>query len=280
VITLAEVLRRSTEYLETHGSPTPRLDAELLLAHGLGLTRIDLYTQFERPLSEDELSECRELIRRRGTREPVAYVIGRWGFRRLELDVDARVLVPRSETELLVDRCLALLDGQEQPAVLEVGTGSGAIALAIKDERPDAQVVASDLSADALAVARANAERLGLEIGFAQSDLLESVPGGPFQLIVSNPPYVSESELATLEPEVAEHEPRLATVAGPDGFEVYSRLLPQAAERLVHGGFIALECGAGQAPALVAELARVGYADAGVDRDLSGIERVVWATWS
>jgi release factor glutamine methyltransferase len=280
VITLAEVLRRSTEYLETHGSPTPRLDAELLLAHGLGLTRIDLYTQFERPLSEDELSECRELIRRRGTREPVAYVIGRWGFRRLELDVDARVLVPRSETELLVDRCLALLDGQEQPAVLDVGTGSGAIALAIKDERPDAQVVASDLSADALAVARANAERLGLEIGFAQSDLLESVPGGPFQLIVSNPPYVSESELATLEPEVAEHEPRLATVAGPDGFEVYSRLLPQAAERLVHGGFIALECGAGQAPALVAELARVGYADAGVDRDLSGIERVVWATWS
>jgi release factor glutamine methyltransferase len=280
VITLAEVLRRSTEYLETHGSPTPRLDAELLLAHGLGLTRIDLYTQFERPLSEDELSECRELIRRRGTREPVAYVIGRWGFRRLELDVDARVLVPRSETELLVDRCLALLDGQEQPAVLDVGTGSGAIALAIKDERPDAQVVASDLSADALAVARANAERLGLEIGFAQSDLLESVPGGPFQLIVSNPPYVSESELATLEPEVAEHEPRLATVAGPDGFEVYSRLLPQAAERLVRGGFIALECGAGQAPALVAELARVGYADAGVDRDLSGIERVVWATWS
>jgi release factor glutamine methyltransferase len=280
VITLAEVLRRSTEYLETHGSPTPRLDAELLLAHGLGLTRIDLYTQFERPLSEDELSECRELIRRRGTREPVAYVIGRWGFRRLELDVDARVLVPRSETELLVDRCLALLDGQEQPAVLDVGTGSGAIALAIKDERPDAQVVASDLSADALAVARANAERLGLEIGFAQSDLLESVPGGPFQLIVSNPPYVSESELATLEPEVAEHEPRLATVAGPDGFEVYSRLLPQAAERLVHGGFIALECGAGQTPALVAELARVGYADAGVDRDLSGIERVVWATWS
>ena len=111
MITLAEVLRRSTEYLETRGSPTPRLDAELLLAHGLGLTRIDLYTQFERPLSEDELAACRELIRRRGRREPVAYVIGRWGFRRLELDVDARVLVPRPETELLVDRCLALLDG-------------------------------------------------------------------------------------------------------------------------------------------------------------------------
>jgi release factor glutamine methyltransferase len=279
VIALGEVLRRSTEYLGTNGSPTPRLDAELLLAHGLGLTRIDLYTQFERPLSEDELSACRELIRRRGRREPVAYVIGRWGFRRLELDVDPRVLVPRPETELLVERCLALLDGRERPAVLDVGTGSGAIALALKDERPDARVSASDVSSDALAVARANADRLGLEIDFAESDLLDAVPGGPFDLIVSNPPYVSEPELATLEPEVAEHEPRLATVAGADGFEVYSRLLPQAAGRLVPGGFIALECGAGQAPALVAELERVGYADAGVDRDLSGIERIVWATW-
>src|SRR5439155_330175 len=184
------------------------------------------------------------------------------------------------ETELLVGRCLTLLDGQEQPAVLDVGTGSGAIALALKDERPDARVVACDVSADALAVARANAERLGLEIEFAQSDLLRSVPGGPFQLIVSNPPYVSESELAALEPEVAEHEPRLATVAGADGLEVYSRLLPQAAARLAPGGYLALECGAGQAPALVAELERVGYADPGVDRDFSGIERVVWATWS
>ena len=280
MITLAEVLRRSTEYLETNGSPTPRLDAELLLAHGLGLTRIDLYTQFERPLSEDELAACRELIRRRGRHEPLAYVIGRWGFRRLELDVDARVLVPRPETELLVDRCLTLLDGRERPAVLDVGTGSGAIALALKDERPDAMVAACDVSPDALSVARANAERLGLEIAFAESDLLETVPGGPFQLIVSNPPYVSESKLAALEPEVAEHEPRLATVAGADGLEVYSRLLPQAAARLAPGGYLALECGAGQAPALVAELERVGYSDPGVDRDFSGIERVVWATWS
>ncbi len=279
MIALGEVLRRSTEYLETNGSPTPRLDAELLLAHGLGLTRIDLYTQFERPLSEDELSACRELIRRRGRREPVAYVIGRWGFRRLELDVDPRVLVPRPETELLVERCLALLDGRERPAVLDVGTGSGAIALALKDERPDARVSASDVSPDALAVARANAGRLGLEIDLAESDLLDAVPGGPFDLIVSNPPYISTPELATLEPEVAEYEPRLATVAGAEGFEVYSRLLPQASGRLIPGGFIALECGAGQAPALVAELKRVGYADSGVDRDLSGIERVVWATW-
>jgi release factor glutamine methyltransferase len=279
VIALAEVLRRSTQYLESNGSPTPRLDAELLLAHCLGLTRIELYTQFERPLSEAELAGCRELIRRRGRREPVAYVIGRWGFRRLELDVDARVLVPRPETELVVERCLALLDGRERPAVLDVGTGSGAIALALKDEMPEARVLACDVSADALDVARANAARLGLEVELIESDLLERVPGDAFQLIVSNPPYIAESEMATLQPEVAEHEPRIATVAGADGLEIHRRLLPQAAERLAGGGHLVLECGAGQVPALAAELERVGYADVGVDRDLSGIERVVWASW-
>jgi release factor glutamine methyltransferase len=279
VITLAEVLRRSTEYLETHGSPTPRLDAELLLAHGLGLSRIELYTQFERPLSEPELAACRELVRRRGQREPVAYVIGHWGFRRLDLCVDARVLVPRPETELAVERCLALLDGEQQPTVLDVGTGSGAIALALKDELPDAVVVACDVSPDALDVARDNATRLGLEVELVESDLLDRVPDGQFRLIVSNPPYIAESELATLQPEVAQHEPRLATVAGSEGLDVYRRLLPQASQRLDSGGHLVLECGAGQAGTLVAELERLGYADPGVDSDLSGIERVVWATW-
>jgi release factor glutamine methyltransferase len=279
VIALAEVLRRSTQYLESNGSPTPRLDAELLLAHCLGLTRIELYTQFERPLSETELAGCRELIRRRARREPVAYLIGRWGFRRLELDVDARVLVPRPETELVVERCLTLLDGRERPAVLDVGTGSGAIALALKDEMPEARVLACDVSADALDVARANAARLGLDVELIESDLLERVPGDAFQVIVSNPPYIAESEMATLQPEVAEHEPRIATVAGADGLEIYRRLLPQAAKRLAGGGHLVLECGAGQAPALAAELVRIGYADVAVDRDLSGIERVVWASW-
>jgi release factor glutamine methyltransferase len=279
VITLAEVLRRSTGYLEQHGSPTPRLDAELLLAHGLGLSRVELYTQFERTLNDDELAACRELVRRRGLREPVAYVIGSWGFRGLELAVDARVLVPRPETELLVDRCLALLAGVERPRLVDVGTGSGAIALSLKSERPDAEVVACDISRDALDVAAANAARLGLEVELHLSDLLAQVPGDGFALVVSNPPYVSEREMADLEPEVAEHEPRLATVAGGDGLEVYRRLLPEAAARLVDGGGLALECGSGQAPALVAELAAAGYGQAGVDRDLAGIERVVWALW-
>jgi release factor glutamine methyltransferase len=279
VITLAEVLRRSTGYLEQHGSPTPRLDAELLLAHGLGISRIELYTQFERPLGEDELAACRELVRRRGLREPVAYVIGSWGFRGLDLAVDARVLVPRPETELLVDRCLVLLEGVERPRVVDVGTGSGAIALSLKSERPDAEVVACDISQDALDVAAANAERLGLDVELHLSDLLAQVPGDGFRLVVSNPPYVSEREMADLEPEVAEYEPRLATVAGADGLEVYRRLLPEAAGRLVDGGSLALECGNGQAPPLVAELAAAGYGPAGIEPDLAGIDRVVWAPW-
>jgi release factor glutamine methyltransferase len=280
VIALAEVLRRSTEYLETHGSPTPRLDAELLLAHSLGLSRIELYTQFERPLSEDELVGCRSLVSRRGRREPVAYVIGQWGFRRLMLDVDARVLVPRPETELLVERCLALLDGVERPSLLDVGTGSGAIALALKQERPDATVAGSDISPDALAVARGNAERLELDIELVQSDLLDGIGERRFHLVCSNPPYVSRAELETLEPEVARFEPRLALAAGEDGLELYRRLLPQACRHLLPGGSLVLECGAGQAAWLVTELDRLGYVGADVDRDLAGIERVVWASWS
>jgi release factor glutamine methyltransferase len=279
VISLEEVLRRSTEYLRERGSPTPRLDTELLLAHALGLERIELYTQFDRPLTDSELAACRELVRRRGHREPVAYIVGSWGFHRIDLEVDSRVLVPRPETEILVDRCLALLEGVERPAVLDVGTGSGAIALAIAGERPDAVITACDVSADALAVAAANATRLGLGVELVRSDLFEQLAGRRFHLIASNPPYVAEGELAGLEPEVAVHEPRLATVAGPDGLEVYRRLLPAAAGHLEPGGTLVLECGAGQAGWVEGELARLGYGDSKVERDLAGIERVVEARW-
>ena len=276
-MTVAEVLRRSTAYLEKRGSPTPRLDAELLLSHGLRMSRVELYTGFDRPLDERELTACRELVRRRGLREPVAYVIGHWGFRRLDLTVDRRVLVPRPETELVVDRCLALLDGVPRPRVLDVGTGSGAIALALKQELDGADVVAADISDDAVAVAAANAERLGLDVELCRSDLLDQVPGGAFRLIVSNPPYVAEAELAGLEPEVAEWEPRLATVAGANGLAVYRRLVPQAAARLQPGGHLVLECGDGQGTALAAELEAAGFVDPQVDADLAGIDRVAWA---
>ena len=278
MIALAEVLRRSTQYLEDRGSPTARLDAELLLAHGLGVSRIELYTGHDRPMTEAELDVCRELVRRRGDREPVAYIVGTRGFRHLDLKVDSCVLVPRPETELVVDRCLELLRDVAEPAVLDVGTGSGAIALAIASELPAARVTATDVSPAALDVAWANAVALGLAVEMRQGDLLDGLGDRRFDLIASNPPYVSEQEIEGLEPEVAVHEPRLATVAG-DGLDAYRRLLPDAREHLVEGGWLVLECGAGQAGWLVSELDRLGYGAADVARDLAGIERVVSARW-
>jgi len=278
VIALAEVLRRSTQYLEDRGSPTARLDAELLLAHGLGVSRIELYTGHDRPMTEAELDVCRELVRRRGDREPVAYIVGTRGFRHLDLKVDSCVLVPRPETELVVDRCLELLRDVPEPAVLDVGTGSGAIALAIASELPAGRVTATDVSPAALDVAWANAVALGLAVEMRQGDLLDGLGDRRFDLIASNPPYVSEQEIEGLEPEVAVHEPRLATVAG-DGLDAYRRLLPDAREHLVEGGWLVLECGAGQAGWLASELDRFGYGAADVACDLAGIERVVSARW-
>ena len=274
--TLGEVLRLSTAHLERHGSPTARLDAELLLGHALGLGRVELYTGFERPLGEDELAECRELIARRAKREPVAYILGRWGFRGLDLDVDRRVLVPRPETELLVDRCLALLDGVAGPAVLDVGTGSGAIALALASELPEARVAGCDVSGDALDVARANGERLGVEVEWVASDMLAGVEGRRFHLVVSNPPYVAAGEIEALEPEVRDWEPRGATVAGETGLEAIEGLVAQAPAALEPGGALVLEVGAGQAAAGAALLEGAGLAGVGRDPDHAGIERIVW----
>ena len=192
------------------GVPSPRVDAEHLVAHALGITRLDLYLQYDRALTEEETVACRELVRRRGTREPLAYILGEWGFRRLTLKVDSRALIPRPETEVVVERCLALLDGVEAPVVLDVGTGTGAIALAIADERPGATVTAIDVSEDALALARENAERTGLaeRVSFARHDVADGLPGGPYDLVVSNPPYVEPGDLGTLQPEVRDWEPR------------------------------------------------------------------------
>ncbi|HEY3763613.1 MAG TPA: peptide chain release factor N(5)-glutamine methyltransferase, partial [Gaiellales bacterium] len=243
--TLGEVLRLSAGYLQEHGSPTARLDAELLMAHALGLRRIELYTSFERPLTEAELATCRGLLERRGRREPVAYVLGRWGFHGLDLMVDERVLVPRPETEALVDRCLELLAGSEAPRVLDVGTGSGAIALALKAARTDAVVTACDVSPDALAVAGANADALQLDVELVQSDLLDRLAARRFDLIASNPPYVADGEIEALEPEVAEFEPRLALVAGADGLDVLRRLVATAPAALEPHGWLVCECGAG-----------------------------------
>jgi release factor glutamine methyltransferase len=275
---LGEVLRLSTGYLQDHGSGTPRLDAELLIGHALGLERIALYTSFDRPLTEPELAACRALLERRGRREPVAYILGRCGFHGLDLAVDARVLVPRPETEVLVERCLALL-GEAAAAVLDVGTGSGAIALAIKAARPDARVTATDVSAEALAVAAANAAALGLELELVESDLLAGLAGRRFDLVASNPPYIAAAEMEALEPEVARFEPRLATVGGASGTEVLDRLIAAVPVALEPGGWLVVECGAGQAPAVQALMAAAGGQELFAERDLAGIERVVGGRW-
>ncbi len=270
-MTLGEVLRRSTEHLAAKGVETARLDAELLLAHALGISRIELYMDLDRPLTEAELEAARALVARRARREPIQYVLGEWGFRRLTLAVDARALIPRPETEVLVERGLALLEGRERPRVLDVGTGSGAVALAIADERPDAAVTAIDVSDDALALAAENAVRTGLVVRLCRGDLFRGLPPGPWELVVSNPPYVEPAELGRLEPEVRDWEPRPALV----GEGAVEAIVRGAVDVLSPGGALALEVGEGQAAGVAALLGSLGYEDVRITRDLAGRERVV-----
>ncbi len=271
-MTLGEVLRGATDYLAGRGVENPRRDAELLLARSLGLARIELYTNHDRPLTDAERTAARELVQRRGQREPLAYVLGDWDFRRLTLKTDRRALVPRPETEVLVERCLELLDGAESPRIVDVGTGSGAIALAIAQERPDARVHATDISPDALGLAAENAEANGLAVSFRQGDLLAGLEG-PFDLVVSNPPYVEADELESLEPEVRDWEPRGALV--DDGQT--ARLVREAGQVL--SGWLVLEVHEARADAVSHELERAGYSRIGVTNDLAGKERIVEAWW-
>ena len=274
-MTLGEVLSATTDYLARKGVDTPRLDAELILAHAFSLSRLQLYTDFDRPLNEKERSEARALVERRGRREPLAYVLGEWGFRRLTLKTDARALVPRPETEIVVERALARIVGIAAPAVVDVGTGSGAIGLSIVDEHPGARVTAIDLSADALALARENAERLGLELELIEADLLVGIDG-PFDLVVSNPPYVTAAELPGLQAEVRDWEPRGAVVGDRE-----TEQLARDARRVIRpGGWIVLECHEGHAAGVAAMLADLGYLEVVITRDLAGRERVVEATWA
>ena len=273
-MTVGEALRHGAERLEAAGSETPRLDAELLLGRATGLTRAEIYADFARPLDPAEAGTLETFLARRERREPVAYILGEWGFRRLTLRTDARALIPRPETEIVVERCLALLKGRDAPTVLDVGTGSGAIALAIADEHPGARVTATDTSTDALALARENAERTGLAITLERSDVLAAFPAGPWALVVSNPPYVDPDDLLDLMPDVRDWEPHVALI----GRGATEAVINGAAKTLVPGGALVLEVGDGQAERVAARLERARYATVRITADLAGRDRVVEGT--
>jgi release factor glutamine methyltransferase len=261
--------------LRAAGVPSPRVDAEFLVGDVLGLTRSELYSS-DRLVSGLESRRLREMIQRRVAREPLAYILGEWGFRRLDLKVDDRVLIPRPETEVVVERCLEFLRDLPRPRVLDVGVGSGAIALAIADEHLGASVVAVDSSAAALELAGENLARAPANgrVRLVQCDLLTGVDG-PFDLVVSNPPYVSPEEYEALQPEIRLYEPYAAVV----GVRVGESVARQARRNLRPGGKLVLECGDEQAAGLAAALHGLGYVDVGVTRDLADRDRVVEGTW-
>jgi release factor glutamine methyltransferase len=266
-----EALDGAITAIAAAGCETPRLDAELLLAHVLGVARGRLLLDSQMVVRGSAVRAFQDAVRRRAAeREPVAYIVGHRAFRRLDLTIDRRALVPRPETELLVEMGLALPAGA---SVLDVGTGSGAVALALKDERPDLRLAGSDVSLEALRLARANGRRLGLEVRWLRADLLEGV-ADEFDAVVANLPYIADSQRAELAPEILRHEPPGALLAGPDGLSAIRALLALLADRR-RVGTLALEVGAGQAPA-VAELAHgAGFRSVRAERDLAGIERVV-----
>ena len=248
-----------------------RVVAEWLLAHVLGTTRSGLALRLDAPVSPEELDAVQALAARREAGEPLQYVLGQGGVRRLTRAVDRRALIPRPETEVVVERCLALVASLERPRVLDVGTGSGGIALAVADEHPGARVTGIDASPDALALARENVASTGVRVTLAQHDLFEGLPAGPWDLVVSNPPYVDPAERDALAPEVRDWEPAAALF----GSEATRAVARGAVPVLAPGGHLVLEVGDGQAAAVVELLAGLGYVDVAATRDLAGRDRVV-----
>ena len=279
VWTVGRLLNWTTDWLTARGAESPRLDAEVLLAHVRGCPRIALYTAFDTPVAEAERGRFRELVKRRGAGEPVAYLVGSREFFSLPFAVDKAVLVPRPETEGLVVRVLDLCRAAAAPRIVDVGTGSGAIVVALAKHLPRATFAATDVSAEALAVARANAERHGVadRISFVHGDLLAAADG-PWDVIVSNPPYVREDEFAALPRDVRDHEPRGALVAGTTGVEVVERLAAAAAAALVPGGWLVVEIGPAVAAAAEAAFAAIPALEPGPTlKDLAGLPRIVQA---
>lgn len=273
--TVLKILRWTADYFKEKGVENGRLDAEILLADALQLDRVGLYLNFDRPLTRDELALYRERVGRRARREPLQYILGETEFWSLNFKVRSGVLIPRADTETLVAE--ALKRTCPTGAILDVGTGSGALAVALAHELPEAAVTGVDISAVALDVAAENARLNGVgeRVVFRREDL-ESISGGPYDLIVSNPPYIPEADLAGLMPEVRDFEPREALCGGDDGLHAYRKLLPAASRSLRPGGWLLVEVGVDQAPAVAALFRQAeAFAEPFSAKDVAGIDRVV-----
>ncbi|HCL31326.1 MAG TPA: peptide chain release factor N(5)-glutamine methyltransferase [Candidatus Latescibacteria bacterium] len=277
---LLELLREATQFLSSKGLESSRLEAEWMLSSALDIRRIDLYLQFEKVLTGTEVESFRSLVRQRLAGRPLQYITGDAGFRLLDLTVDERVLVPRPETEILVEEALTHLGEQPAGQILDVGCGSGAIAVSVARECEAARLVATDLSSAAIAVARVNAERHSVaeRIRFFCGDLLAPLAtDARFAVILSNPPYIASTDIPTLQPEIRDHEPHLALDGGADGLDVVRRLVPLAARHLLPAGRLLIEVGAGQSDVVESLLEDSGFDASTIytRADLTGIPRVV-----
>lgn len=274
--TVMRMITWGADYFKKKGVDSPRLTIELMLAHLLKLSRFELYMRFDRPLTETELAELRTMIKRRAAREPLQYILGEAHFYKRVFEVDPSVLVPRPETELLVEE---VLRRSQSLRLLDVGTGSGCIGITIALERPETEVVAIDTSSEALELARRNAEKLGARnVTFHHADFFDDAAMhtlGSFDLIVSNPPYIAVAEVETLEPEVREHEPHIALTDNGDGLSFYHRFVQLAPTLMREGGSIFLELGYGQAP-IVEEMFRRARFTVDVLSDLDKVPRILW----
>ena len=278
-----DLIRVTVAYLETRSVDAPRLCAEKLLARALGCERIDLYTGFDKEVPSDALGRFRELVRRRGAREPIQHLIGQTEFWSLPIRCDARALVPRPETELLVRTTITLLQGRDAPLIADIGTGTGCIAFALARELKNARIVASDISADALALAAENLRlhefdgRVSLIEGDLVAPFLEREWAGAFDIVLSNPPYVAAADISRLQPEVRDHDPHIALFGGADGLDVTRRLLAEVPPLLRSDGFLLLELGDGQADPVREGMGTSGWRVVQTIADGAGIERVIVA---
>ncbi|TXD31415.1 peptide chain release factor N(5)-glutamine methyltransferase [Lujinxingia vulgaris] len=282
--TILKILRWTTDFLGERGVDSPRVDAEVLLSYALDLPRIQLYAQFDRPLIESELATYRAMIKRRATGEPVAYIIGERDFWSITLKTDARALIPRPDTETLVEAALKVLptaDESTRLRVADIGTGTGAIALALATERPDLDLAATDQAAPTLELAKENADALDLSdrVSFFQGDLLDALPAEwrSLDMLVSNPPYIGTTEREQLMRDVRDFEPEGALFSGEDGLDILRRLIPASFNALKPGAFLLLEIGYRQGSAVTALLEDAGFEEIAILPDLAGHDRVARA---